>query len=576
MNKITVLLSVVVFVSCKARQNFAKTLGSNATDGSSFASVKKLIAMNNKQEVGGCTATLLDETTVLTAAHCLVGQNLTIDKFSASHVILHPLYQNIDSGTKATGLEYNLANKAYDIAILKFEQQLGDRFASISAETPKIQSDVVYVGYGKNQNVNYQNDQPDRRSSISNNQQCGFNVIRNFENDQPKTNVSGTSFGTSGTSAGMIVMEGEGRRVGPKVGYETNPAPGDSGGPLLMNSEIIGVVSGVLGQKDLKHLRDVSWYSSMNDPRNSNFINFLRAYGFSVHYFNGKNFGVPIETTVDTTAASKILGSKIPAVFPGLETLFYKPGEGFVSSAAKFGQGYYVSGVLNDKIGLPIGSRILRMGFNSSSLSSVINLDQVYGLVQSQTADFPVEFQNPNDNGKTYLTMIKGDFNFLDDKIVAKNKFDNAASHCQPPAGAGMVDPYGFGVIQYTQLGSVDLSSGRMGVVALELNSPAARSALLIGDVITHVDRTRVETKQDLLDYLSSHSDQAQFIMSIEKRDPNKQYEKIYEQHSQPPKNNIVSRFGPADPVKILVPTADLDLNLTEVAIAINRSKDSE
>ncbi len=198
-----------------------------------FKAVKKLIA--DKEQ--SCTATIISPGVALTAAHCLdlikpkdlkieisKGMQVKINKFFP-----HPKYSDQIIGTP------------YDIALITFSipPRSANESLELDYETPKINDAVELVGFGNGVILSdYGIDQ-----SGAGVKRHGMNTI-----DAIKEN-------------GQIVISSQKGKAA--------AISGDSGGPLIKNGKIVGVVSATSYTKDRKA---TTTYTPLAFKENQDFI----------------------------------------------------------------------------------------------------------------------------------------------------------------------------------------------------------------------------------------------------------------------------------------------------------------
>lgn len=153
---------------------------------------------------------------ILTAAHVLdTGGN------PAFHI-----NGNTYFGTSAqTFLQpgHNSNNLAFDLALFGIATNPGVAAISMSNQSSFIGSTGIFTGFGLNGNGNT------GATNYDGNRRAAENVIDRYDNFGSGRQFWGTSFNTP-TQPGVLPLEG-------------TTASGDSGGPLFVNGQIIGVTS---------------------------------------------------------------------------------------------------------------------------------------------------------------------------------------------------------------------------------------------------------------------------------------------------------------------------------------------
>jgi hypothetical protein len=153
-------------------------------DGAQHPNVGLIVGLDSQgRGVYSCTGTLVDPTTVLTAAHCVGGENFgtpiaqividfddhlrqlpsggyILDRYVAGTGEFHPLFQDRPISSGAGGSAAFLANSAYDIGILKLDKRADRVFSGIQPapitgfgtneqyRTGTTKDLVLQVGYG--------------------------------------------------------------------------------------------------------------------------------------------------------------------------------------------------------------------------------------------------------------------------------------------------------------------------------------------------------------------------------------------------------------------------------------------
>jgi trypsin len=166
----------------------------------------------------GCTATWVSDSTVLTAAHCVMEAGGNASKISIS--------RGTGKGLKSTRYYVHksyLSNQAYgrDIAILEFPKKSSSVFIPMALTQAKPGDDLTIIGFGKfDHNIGTSGGQ----------KRIGTNKVRSID------------------SYGRIEFEG---LISPTdktgTGENVTNSQGDSGGPMIINNRVVGVSSSVDG-----------------------------------------------------------------------------------------------------------------------------------------------------------------------------------------------------------------------------------------------------------------------------------------------------------------------------------------
>lgn len=199
----------------------------------SFKAVKQLIVDGEQH----CTATLIRPGVALTAAHCLDllrPDELSIELSSKNKVIIqgfypHPKYSDQDIGS------------VFDVAVITFSHDSSprDTFMGLDYDSPKTQDKVELVGFGNG-----------KIKSDYGTEQDGAGVKRYGTNSIEEINENG-----------QIIIQSRKRQAA--------AISGDSGGPLIKEGKIIGVVSSTAYSKDRQA---TTIYTSIANPENRAFI----------------------------------------------------------------------------------------------------------------------------------------------------------------------------------------------------------------------------------------------------------------------------------------------------------------
>jgi len=202
----------------------AQQIRYGAEDGDAHPSVVKLI-----MRVGGgyalCSGSVIHESTVLTAAHCIDSVSSASDvmviidnaSYPAAEMVIHPEYDASTPHVRFAEGDYYRFSGA-DIAVLKFDEILPVPTVSLGVLPSQRGEQLTIVGYGNNENL----ENGIRRNGTVEYIAAVPTYLKN------RTNID--------QDHGSIIID-----PGPT---DQTVCRGDSGGALLYNGELVGVTSG--------------------------------------------------------------------------------------------------------------------------------------------------------------------------------------------------------------------------------------------------------------------------------------------------------------------------------------------
>lgn len=210
-----------------------------------------------------CTGTFVNDSQLITAGHCVEGLNseepelyfvraegLTEDGLpdyrpvaKADNFIRHPKYS----------IKLNNGVNRYDLSIVNFPEGTAYEYSDIATQTPETGAALTIVGYGNNQH--YATSSGEFVGSGAGIKRFGENVIH-------------------ATSEGFISFVGVPEAM-PEVaeGQLVASGSGDSGGPMFVNGELVGVTSGGgLAETEDGLIVSISHYVDLNSESSKSFM----------------------------------------------------------------------------------------------------------------------------------------------------------------------------------------------------------------------------------------------------------------------------------------------------------------
>jgi len=198
-----------------------------------------------EQNNASCTATFVSANTLLTAAHCLEGNgpvSVTIDGKSEGV-----------SPQLTTNLFYNHPGYAarwweHDLAVVHFTQPVAEKWTRVASLAPAKGNDLTIVGFGT--------------SSL-----YGQGTFRKRTGKNQVENVG----------TGRITFRGKDLPEQAPPGEDVLNAPGDSGGPMIVDNMLVGVSSSI--SVEPRGQGRNGYYTDLNHQPNLDFLKALVAQG---------------------------------------------------------------------------------------------------------------------------------------------------------------------------------------------------------------------------------------------------------------------------------------------------------
>ncbi len=224
------------------------TNGASITE-SEYPSVVLLVSLTPQGE-SICTGTFVNDSQVVTAAHCVEGLDAARPTIA---------YAKEDKATGEIGLAAVALNfvrqPAYDfaegvnpkdIAVVNFPENTAPATSPLATTTPLVGDEMTIVGFGNNEN--FYDTTGSQSGSGAGNKRVGKNQVGKITDD------------------GMIAFVGvPGAVPDLEAGELVGSGSGDSGGPLFVNGALAGVTSGGGLQESEIGLLSISFYVDVNN-----------------------------------------------------------------------------------------------------------------------------------------------------------------------------------------------------------------------------------------------------------------------------------------------------------------------
>jgi len=205
---------LLLAVACKdASISQSKIINGEVISENSWQEVEQISWTIGGGASGSCTGTFISDSTFITAAHCVTddsgrmhGVYLSRNKVQSTKVIWHPKWQGRSD------------NHTHDLALVIFPSGTARKFAKIYPHVARKGDKITIVGYGGSRV------QPGLSEAIL--KRVGTNTLLGLASD------------------GSLLFKGPPFPDGKP--NNAGIAPGDSGGPLFINGQIVGTTRGGL------------------------------------------------------------------------------------------------------------------------------------------------------------------------------------------------------------------------------------------------------------------------------------------------------------------------------------------
>jgi hypothetical protein len=226
--------------------------GRNAQKNEYPAVISLEIFSGNQMSI--CTATFISDNTLLTAAHCLYEHEnndfILPPGFNIKKTFVHSAYKKIKDDEKngVRGFEY--LKMAYDVALIVLDGEKSKFIMPHSVYPKKIKSIIVGFG-GKNLlTVAQMNKKTDETIGIKRVGTLDIESINTLGRIDSSTRIFNAR-------AWYHFFDRYSASYGSKNSVSTR---GDSGGPLIQNGKVVGVIAG----SDAKNQNEFTVYSTTN------------------------------------------------------------------------------------------------------------------------------------------------------------------------------------------------------------------------------------------------------------------------------------------------------------------------
>lgn len=251
-----IALALTACGTSKEETSASKVTNGVTVSGQTFPSTVLLISLTAAGE-GICTGTFVNDSQVVTAGHCV--ENLAAN--NPNMVVATEFKGQVVPFAKAESFvrnpNYSFAQgvSPYDLAVINFPANTAPAVSPIAEAAPKAGEAFTIVGYGNNQN--FIDNTGVLNGAGAGTKRAGSNRIGQ---------VSGGMISFAGLTGTMDIE-------GMEPGQYVSSGSGDSGGPMFVNGNLVGVTSGGgMGATPDGLDIAISFYVDLNSPLSQAFL----------------------------------------------------------------------------------------------------------------------------------------------------------------------------------------------------------------------------------------------------------------------------------------------------------------
>ncbi|MDQ3231330.1 MAG: S1 family peptidase [Pseudobdellovibrionaceae bacterium] len=253
------LVSAFCLMACDASDDGSSLKLTNAieTDSAAFPAVVQLMTKSENNS-RFCSGFFVNEYQVLTAAHCvkdleaeqpdlyLVAGGKETSQGRTAKALRYYVHTDFERGLQ------RLANP-YDIAVVEFPAGTAAAKARLSPRAPRANDAVTLVGYGSEQTV----------AGVSSTAAGSATGVKRHGQNSIKASADGI----------LSVVGVDKAKPSLQRGQYVATAQGDSGGPILLNAEVVGMMVAVdVRQGGAGQVSSISYAVDLNSASSREFL----------------------------------------------------------------------------------------------------------------------------------------------------------------------------------------------------------------------------------------------------------------------------------------------------------------